>query len=88
MIDELTLLREQRPHTTAPDQRTVTRARRALLHRALEGRRRHRRVIAVGLVAAATLVVGGVVSPWGGGHRRVWLTGVGRRLRGHPDLDG
>ena len=67
MIDELTLVREQRPPTTAPDQLTVTRARRALLHRALEGRRRRRRVIAVGLVAAATLVVGGVVSPGAAG---------------------
>lgn len=67
MIDELTLVREQRPDTSGPDQLTVTRARRALLQRAMEGRRRRRRrVIAVGLVAAATLVVGGVVAPWGG----------------------
>lgn len=67
MIDELTLVREQRPDTSAPDQLTVTRARRALLNRAMEGRRRRRRrVIAVGLVAAATLAVGGVVSPWSG----------------------
>lgn len=67
MIDELTLVREQRPDVTGPDQLTVTRARRALLHRALEGRRRRRRrVIGAGLVAAATLVVAGIVSPWGG----------------------
>lgn len=67
MIDELTLVRDQRPDTRAPDHLTVTRARRALLNRAMEGRRRRRRrVIAVGLVAAATLVVGGIVSPWSG----------------------
>ena len=67
MIDELTVVREQRPDTRAPDHLTVTRARRALLNRAMEGRRRRRRrVIAVGLVAAATLVLGGVVSPWSG----------------------
>jgi hypothetical protein len=67
MIDELTLVRAQRPTTETPDQLTVTRARRALLNRAMEGRRRRRRrVIAAGLVAAATLVVGGIVSPWSG----------------------
>lgn len=67
MIDELTLVRDQRPDTRAPDHLIVTRARRALLNRAMEGRRRRRRrVIAVGLVAAATLVVGGIVSPWSG----------------------
>jgi hypothetical protein len=66
MIDELTLVREQRPDTTGPDRLTVIRARRALLHRAMEGRRRRRRrVIAVGVVTAATLAVVGITPPWG-----------------------
>ncbi|MFC5727802.1 MULTISPECIES: hypothetical protein [Nocardioides] len=69
MIDELTLLREARPDVAAPDQLTVTRARRRLLRRALSGRRHRRplRLVAMVVATAAAIVIVGLAVPGGGG---------------------
>lgn len=67
MIDELTLVRATRPHVPTPDPVTVIRARRALLRRALSGRRRRTLRLAVAGTAAAMVVAVGIITPWGGG---------------------
>jgi hypothetical protein len=70
MIDELTLVRQNRPDVPAPEPVTVIRARRALLRQALSGRRRRTlRLVSAATAAAVMLIAIGIITPWGGGAR-------------------
>ena len=68
MIDDLTLLRDSRPHPPEPDPIVLLRARRALMRTALGQRRtrRHRVRSVAGLMAAAATLVAVGVAPWDG----------------------